>query len=113
MPGYGCGRKAATPAGFNHPGCAEELGGTGCSGRRWCWKQGDSPGLDALWELVQGELGKRVAAGVAGPSGHREVWISNPKQKKAPLQPAEFEEGHQVCTPACQEVLGGSQTFWG
>ena len=66
----------------------------GRGGRRWCWKQGDIPGLDALWERVRGELGRRADAGLAGHGGHREVWISNPKQKKAPLQLAEFGKGH-------------------
>lgn len=32
MPGDGCGRKTATPAGFNHPGCAEDMGGIGWGG---------------------------------------------------------------------------------
>lgn len=66
MPGDGCGRKTATPAGFNHPGCAEELGGTGCNGRRRRWKQGDSSRLDAPWEPVRGELGRRADAGLLG-----------------------------------------------
>jgi len=113
MPEDGCGRKTATPARFNHPGCAEELGGMGCGGKRWCWKQGDSRRLGAPWERVWGDLGRRTDAGLAGHSGRREVWISNPKQKISPLQPAEFGKGQQACSPALQDVLGGSQTFWG
>lgn len=85
----------------------------GCGGRRWRWKRGDSPGLDAPWERVLGELGRRADAGLAGHGGCREVWVSNPKQKNAPLQSAAVGEGHQICTPAFQVVLGGSQTFWG
>lgn len=103
MPGDGCGRKTVTPAGFNHPGCAEELGGTSCGGRRQCWKQGDSPRLEVLWECVWGALGRRVDA---GHSGCREELISNPKHKKSSLQLDKFGKGHQVCSPpALQAVL--------
>lgn len=114
MPGDGCGRKTVTPAGFNHPGCAEELGGTSRGGRQQCWKQGDSPRLEVLWECVWRALGRRADA---GHSDCREELISNPNPllprnlcnrtslgrgaKSAPHQPSKLFWS-----------FGESQTFW-
>lgn len=41
----------------------------GCGGRRWCWKQGDSLGLDAPWENHVGRAGEESRCWAWRPQG--------------------------------------------
>lgn len=47
-----------------------------------------------MWECMWGEVWRRADSGLAGHDGHREVWVSDSKQKEIPLESTEFGEGH-------------------